>query len=146
MYEHYTSDDQIAAGGGAGSLAPGAGVPAPLLVQVLPPGLHPAPAVRPAGAQNLLPDRLPRRHANARRLRRAAPRPRPGRDPALLPPAPRPRPGPQKKGFPPPPGGPPPPPPPRGLTPPKPAAAGAPPGLESRPPPRFFFKRAGRRH
>src|SRR5262249_22366205 len=146
MYEHYTSDDQIAAGGGAGSLAPGAGVPAPLLVQVLPPGLHPAPAVRPAGAQNLLPDRLPRRHANARRLRRAAPRPRPGRDPALLHPVLRRRPAPQKKGFatllvgaalraad-------------RGLIPPKPAAAVDATGRESRHTSRYFFKRAGRRH
>src|SRR6476646_2279832 len=99
MYEHYTSDDQIATGGGAGGLAPGAGVPAALLVQVLAQGLHPAPAVRPAGAEDLLQDRLPRRHPDARRLRRAAPRPRPGGGPALLHPLLRRRPDPQKKGF-----------------------------------------------
>src|SRR6478609_9979564 len=146
MYEHYTCDDQIATGRGVGGLAPRPGVPAALLVQVLPQGLHPAPAVRPAGAQNLLQDRLPRRHPDARRLRRAAPGPRPGGNPPLLDPLLRRRPAPQKKGF-------------AtlllgaalraadgGLTGPKPEAAVDATGLESRHTSRYFFQRAGRRH
>src|SRR5262249_25454946 len=146
MYEYYTSDDQIATGRGARGAAPGAGVPAPLLVQVLPPGLHPAPAVRPAGAQDLLQDRLPRPHPAARRLRRAAPGSRAGGGPPLLHPLLRRRAAPQKKGF-------------AtlllgaalraadgGLTGPKPEAAVDATGLESRHTSRYFFRRAGRKH
>src|SRR3954452_10114421 len=146
MYEHYTSDDQIATGRGPRGAALGARVPARLLVQVLPQGLHPAPAVRPAGAQDLLQDRLPRRHRPVRRLRRTARGPRAGGDPSLLHPLLRRRPAPQKKAFatlllgtalraad-------------RGLTGPKPEAAVDATGLEGRHTSRYFFKRAGRRH
>src|SRR3954466_951201 len=83
-HDYYTTDDQIAAGGGPGGPAPRGRGPARLLVQVLPQGLHPAPAVRPAGPEDLLQDRLPRRRRAAGRLLRAARRPPPGQGPALL--------------------------------------------------------------
>src|SRR5262245_24634381 len=83
-HDYFTTDVQVAAGGGPGGPAPGPRSSARLLVQVFPQGLHPAPAVRPAGPEDLLQDRLPRRGATAEGLRRAARRPRPGRRPALL--------------------------------------------------------------
>src|SRR6516162_5708920 len=83
-HDYDTTDDQIAAGGGPRGPAPGAGGAARLLIQVLAPGLHPAPAVRPAGPEDLLQDRLPRRRRLPRRLPRAPRGPGPGRRPALL--------------------------------------------------------------
>ena len=84
VYEHHQTDDQVAAGRGPRGAAPGPGGPARLLVQVLPKGLHPAPALRPVGAEDLPQDRLPRRRPDARGLRRAARGPRPGRAAPLL--------------------------------------------------------------
>src|SRR5947207_2713250 len=83
-YDYHTTYDQIAAGRGPRGPAPGSGVPPGLLLEVLAEGLHPAPAVRPAGREDLLQDRLPRRYRPARRLPRAAPGPRPGQGAALL--------------------------------------------------------------
>src|SRR5579872_4048394 len=84
VYEHHQTDDQVATGRGPRGPAPGTRVPAGLLVEVFPQGLHPAPTLRPAGLEDLPQDRLPRPRPDARRLRRAAPGPSPGRGPALL--------------------------------------------------------------
>src|SRR3954453_15365719 len=97
-HDYYnTSDDQVASRRGPRSPAPGPGVLARLLVALQPQGLHPAPAVRPAGPEDLLQDRLPRRRRLARRLARAARRPRPDQGAALLHPLLRRRPA-AKKG------------------------------------------------
>src|SRR5215470_5976920 len=146
MYHDYTNYDQIATGGCPGSLRACPRGDARLLLQVLAPGLHPAPALRPAGPQDLLQDRLPRRCPTAARLRRAARRPGPGQGPALLHPLLRRRAA-AKKGEvvlllfqataraqe-------------RGLIDDQPEAAVDATGLESRHTSRYFFKRAGRRH
>src|SRR5919109_4830155 len=141
-----THHDEIAAGGGPGGPAPGPGEPARLLLEVLPQGLHPGPAVRLPGPEDLLQDRLPRGRAAPRRLRRAARRPRPGQGPPLLHPL-QGRAAAVKKGevvlllfqatvrareS--------------GLIDEKPEAAVDATGLESRHTSRYFFKRAGRRH
>src|SRR5262245_52865599 len=83
-YEDHKTDDQVATGRGQGGLAPGAGVAARLLLEVLPQGLYPAPAVRHLGPEDLLQDRLPRRHPAVARLRRASPGAGPSLRPALL--------------------------------------------------------------
>src|SRR5262245_23649533 len=83
-YEDHKTDDQVATRRGPGGAAPGAGGPADLLVEVLAPGLHPAPAVRPAGPEDLLQDRLPRPRPADRGLRRAARGPRATPGAALL--------------------------------------------------------------
>src|SRR5438270_6447189 len=145
-HDYYTTDDQIAASRGPGGPAPRSRGPARLLLEVLPQGLHPAPAVRPAGPEDLLQGRLPRRRPDARGLRRPARRPRPGPRPALLYPL-QGRPAAAKKGdfvgllF-------------RataraqegGLIGDKPEAAIDATGMESRHTSRYFFKRAGRKH
>src|SRR4029079_15810341 len=74
-YEDHKTDDQVATGRGPGGAAPGTGEPAGLLLEVLPPGLHPAPAVRHLGPQDVPQGRLPRRGGAPGRLRRAALRP-----------------------------------------------------------------------
>src|SRR5262245_18029191 len=84
MYEDPMHHDEIAAGGGARGAGAGPGSAAGLFVEVLPSSLHPAPAVRPAGAEDLFQDRLPRGRRLPRGLRRAARGPRLGQDPALL--------------------------------------------------------------
>src|SRR5438309_11316357 len=91
------TDGPIAASCGPRGPAPRPGGPARLLLQVLAPGLHPAPAVRPAGPEDLLQDRLPRRHPTAGGLRRVARGTWPGRRPTLLHPLLR-RPAALKKG------------------------------------------------
>src|SRR5262249_20704209 len=83
-HDYYTTDDQIAAGRGPRGAAPRPRGTARLLVEVLPQGLHTAPALRPAGPEDLLQDRLPRCRRLAPRLPRAARRPRLGQGPALL--------------------------------------------------------------
>src|SRR5262249_43229962 len=83
-HDYYTTDDQVAAGRGPRGPAPRPTDPVRLLLEVLPQGLHPAPAVRPAGPEDLLQDRLPRPRPVARGLQRPARRPRPGPRPALL--------------------------------------------------------------
>src|SRR5262249_26063628 len=129
-----------------GGPAPGARGPAGLLQQVLPQGLHAAPAVRHPGAEDVLQDRLPRRHPAAGGLRRTPRGAGPGRGAALLDPLLR-RQAAVKKGE-------------SALRlsrPPAPARAagllgGRPPaavdatGRESRHTSRYFFRRAGRRH
>src|SRR6516165_4689167 len=97
MCHDHTNHDQVAACRGAAGTAPGPGEPARLLLEVLPQGLYPAPALRLPGPEDLLQDRLPRRRRPARRLPRAARRPRPARGPALLHPLLRRRPA-AKKG------------------------------------------------
>src|SRR4051794_27814307 len=144
-HEYHTTDDQIATGGGPGGAPPRGRGPARLLVQVLPQGLHPAPAVRPAGPEGLPQDRLPRRRPAAPGLRRAARGTPPGRRPALLHPLLRGQAAAKKgevvlllfqataraeQG---------------GLIGDKPEAAVDATGLESRHTSRFFFARAGRR-
>src|SRR5689334_22182553 len=74
-YGNYKTDDQVAACRGARGAAPGAGVAAGLLVEVLAQGLHPAPAVRRLDPEDLPQDRLPGRRSAPRRLLRAARRP-----------------------------------------------------------------------
>src|SRR5262249_33230492 len=71
-YGNHKTDDQVAAGRGAGSVAFGPGGDAGVLVEVLPQGLHPAPAVRRAGAQDVPQGRLPRRRRAPGRLLRAS--------------------------------------------------------------------------
>src|SRR5438270_13797826 len=83
-HDYYTTDDQIAAGRGPGGDAPRPRGPARLLLQVLPQGLHPAPAVRLAGPEDLLQDRLPRPRSAAPGLCRTARGTPPQRGPALL--------------------------------------------------------------
>src|SRR5262245_53143287 len=83
-YESHSHDDQIATGRGPGGVAPGPGGAAGARVPVQPPGLHPAPALRGPGPQDVLPDRLPRRRAALARLRRTPPGSRAGESPALL--------------------------------------------------------------
>src|SRR5947209_5227212 len=145
-HDYYTTDDQIAPGGGPRGAAPRPRGPAGLLVQVLPQGLHPAPTLRPAGPEDLLQDRLPRRHPAAAGLRRVARGAQPGRRPALLHPLLR-RPAAIKKGEvvlplfratarare-------------RGLIGERPTAASDGTGMESRHTSRSFFKRCGRKH
>src|SRR6476620_4320890 len=97
VYGDHKTDDQVAAGRGQGGLAAGAGVAARVLLEVLPQGLHPAPAVRPAGAQDVLQDRLPRPRRAAAGLPPAPRGPRHPRRPALLDPLLRRRPA-AKKG------------------------------------------------
>src|SRR5215831_13978639 len=84
MDDYDTHHDEIAAGRRPRSSAAGPGGPAALFLEVLAAGLHPAPALRPPGAEDLLQDRLPRPHGPAQGLRRAARRPRAGHGPALL--------------------------------------------------------------
>lgn len=79
-----TNHDHIAAGGGATSLALGPRRYADLLLEVLAPRLHPAPAFRLARPQDLPGDRLRRSDADTGALQRTAPRPRPGQGPALF--------------------------------------------------------------
>src|SRR6516162_3480659 len=145
-HDYYTTDDQIAAGRDPRGPAPRPGGPARLLLEVLPQGLYPAPALRLPGPEDLLQDRLPRRRRPARRLPRAARRPRPGRGPALLHPLLRRRPAAKKgevvcllfrataraqEG---------------GLIGARPEAAIDATGLESRHTSQYFFRRAGRKH
>src|SRR5215470_535826 len=145
-HDYYTTDDQIAAGCGPGGAAPRSRGPARLLVQVLAQGLHPAPAVCPAGPEDLLQDRLPRPRPVAPGLRRAARGTPFGRRPALLHPVLRGQAAVKKgevvlllfqataraeQG---------------GLIGAKPEAAIDATGLESRHTSQYFFKRAGRKH
>src|SRR5262245_38091950 len=74
-HDYHTTDDQIAAGRGPRGLAARPRNLARLLLQVLAPGLHPAPAVRPAGPKDLLQGRIPRPRPAARGLQRPARRP-----------------------------------------------------------------------
>src|SRR5262245_11990356 len=83
-HDYNTTHDQIAAGGGPGSPAPGARSHSRLFLQVLAEGFHPAPALRPAGPQNLPENRLPRAGPNAGGLPRAARRPRLGQTASLF--------------------------------------------------------------
>ena len=122
------------------------GRPCPLTRRSSRQGLHPAPALRRPGPEDLPQGRLPGRRPGARGLRRAAPGPGPGRGPALLDPLLR-RQAAAKKGefvvllF-------------RatararegGLIGPEPTAAVDATGLESRHTSRYFFNRAGRKH
>src|SRR5262249_53788994 len=73
VYEYQTHHDQIAVGRGPRSPDHGAGGPAASLVQVLPQGLHPAPAVRPADLARVPQDRLPGAGAIPAGLARPAP-------------------------------------------------------------------------
>src|SRR5260370_39672950 len=145
-HDYAPTDDQIATGCGPGGAAPPPAGPARLLLQVLAQGLHPAPAVRPAGPEDLLQDRLPRRHPTAGGLRRVARGTPPRRGPALLHPLLR-RQAALKKGefvlllfqatararqS--------------GLIGDQPEAALDATGMESRHTSRYFFKRAGRKH
>src|SRR6516225_11487920 len=82
--DYNTNHDEIAAGGPARGFAPGTRRHARVLLQVLPEGLHPAPALRFAGPEDLPQDRLPRPHPDACGLPRTPRRPRPGQDSALL--------------------------------------------------------------
>src|SRR3954451_1996749 len=84
MYEDHQTDDQVAACRGQRGAAPGAGVAAGLLVEVLPQRLHPAPAVRRARPEDVPQDRLPRRRAAPGRLLRTPGGSGPGRAAPLL--------------------------------------------------------------
>src|SRR5262249_23165181 len=84
MHEDHTYHDEIAAGRGPGGPAPRPRGATRLFLEVLPPGLHPAPTVCPARSEDLLQDRLARGRPVAGGLRRVAHRPRPGQGPALF--------------------------------------------------------------
>src|SRR6516225_5169018 len=145
-YEDYLPDDQIASGRRPRGAAAGPGDPAGLLCRAQPQGLHPTPAVRDPGPENLLQDRLPERRAVPRRLRRVARRPGAVQGAPLLHPVLRGQTA-AKKGEvvlllaqasvraaq-------------RGLIGGQPTAAVDATGLDSRHTSRYFFKRAGRKH
>src|SRR5262249_16341162 len=98
-YEDNTPDDQIAAAAGRdGSRYGPAGAP-PVLLQLLPQPLYPAPTLRPAGAARVPQAGLPRPRTTAPRLVRLASGPAPGQGPRPLhPPEGRPTPS-GKKGV-----------------------------------------------
>src|SRR4051812_7847403 len=83
-HEAITPDDQVSPGGRPGGPAAGPGGDAGVLVEVQPEGLHPAPAVRRPGPQDVPQDRLPRGGPVPRRLRRDPQRPRVEGRPPLL--------------------------------------------------------------
>src|SRR5262249_2929106 len=84
MHGNLTSHDQIPGGPGPHSPVGGAGVDPRLLLQVLPQGLHPAPALRPAGPPRVPQDRLPRPGADAPRVGRTPRGARAGEGPRPL--------------------------------------------------------------
>src|SRR5262245_7859423 len=146
LHEATLTDDQVPAGGGPGGAPTRPGVLAPVLGGAQPQGLHPAPAVRHPGPQDLPEDRLPGGRPVPGRLRRATRRPRAQEGPELLDPVLR-RAAAAKKAefvlllF-------------RattsaaesGLIGEKPTAAVDGTGLESRHTSRYFFKRTGKKH
>src|SRR5262245_13528960 len=87
MYDDHTQDDQVTAGAGPGGPGRGAGGVASLLLEVLAPGLHAAPAVRPAGPAPVPQGGLLRAGAAPGGLVRAAPGGRPGQGARPLHPA-----------------------------------------------------------
>src|SRR5262245_24183110 len=72
VYEHHTTDDQVAPGFPPAGVGGGPRSPAPVLLQVLQEGLYPPPAPRRPGPQGVPQGRLPRRHRVPARLVRAA--------------------------------------------------------------------------
>src|SRR4051812_30668129 len=84
MYEDRTSHDQIAAEAGPHGPLRGAGVDPRLLLEVLPQGLHPAPALRPDGPPRVPQGRLPRPGADPQGMGRVARAARPEEGPRPL--------------------------------------------------------------
>src|SRR5215831_13659064 len=83
-HEDPIPDDQVASGRCPGGAAVGPRGFAGLFRRAQPQGLHPTPALRHPGPQDVLQDRLPRRRPAPGRLRRAARRPGAGQGASLL--------------------------------------------------------------
>src|SRR5579871_3748697 len=84
MYEDHSPHDQIRRGLGPDGPVRGAGVDPRLLLQVLPQGLYPAPALRLDGPPRVPQGRLPRAGAVPQGLGRTSPGARPGEGPRPL--------------------------------------------------------------
>src|SRR5437764_3956453 len=146
LHEAITPDDQVPAGGRSDGVAARAGGVAGVLLSDQSQGLHPAPAIRHPGPQDVPQDRLPGRRRIPRRRRRGPRRPRAGEGARPLHPVLR-RAAAAKKGDfvvllvcatasaad-------------RGLIGDRPTAAVDGTGLESRHTSRYFFKRSGKEH
>src|SRR5437764_11287782 len=78
LHEAITPDDQVPAGGRSDGVAARAGGVAGVLLSDQSQGLHPAPAIRHPGPQDVPQDRLPGRRRIPRRRRRGPRRPRAG--------------------------------------------------------------------
>src|SRR5262249_10275037 len=83
-HDNYTTDDQIAACGGAGGFADCSGCNRALFLQVFPSRLHPTPGFRLVGPEDLSQVRLSRPDAVPEGFQRTAARPELGKSAALF--------------------------------------------------------------